>query len=158
MITVNAERAVESIEAAKRQIADLIEAFGGRYEMLIDLPPVLSARLAFFTEGTSQGNPARPVFEYNDLAQGRVEDAMRATLATQGRVNVLVALQAGAQAFRELAVERLNAGGGDLRWDALSADYVEHKARRGQSRLPGVASGEMRDALQGALVVVRKRA
>ena len=157
MITVDVARAVASIEAAKARLAELIEGFGSKYEMLIDLPPVLSARLAYFTEGTSQGNPARPVFEYNDAARSRVEEAMRASVATQPRFNVLVTLQAGAQAFRELGVERLNAGGGDLRWDALTLQYAAAKSRRGQSTSPGVASGDTRDALAGALVVVRKR-
>lgn len=161
MITVDVARAVASIEAAKARLAELIEGFGSKYEMLIDLPPVYSARLAFFSEGTEVGgttrNPARPVFEYNDVARSRVEEAMRASVATQPRFNVLITLQAGAQAFRELGVERLNGGGGDLRWDDLSTKYAEQKARKGRPSTPGVASGEMRDALQAALVVVRKR-
>ena len=123
---------------------------------LQSLSDEVSARLAFFTEGTSRGTPARPVMTYNEVARERVETAMRQSFATQGRVNVLVQLQAGAQAFRELIVERLNAGGGDVRVDALAPSTVRQKARKGWPSTPGVASGAMRDALAGAQVVVRK--
>lgn len=154
---IDTKRAGQGFEEALRQLDELASALGSRYDVLIATSPEVSARLTFFSQGTSRGMPGRDVFEYNDGARARVESAMRQTIATTGRVNVLVSLQAGAQAFRALMVERLEAGGGDVRFDALTPDYARQKARKGQPAVPGVASGQMRDELRGGLVVVRKR-
>jgi hypothetical protein len=155
MLRIDTTRAAKGFEAALAEIDRLAEALGAKYSLQIATSTEVSARLAYFTEGTATA-PARPLFEYNDVARDRVETAMRRTIATTGRVNVLVSLQAGAQALRALFVERLEAGGGDVAFDALTPDYARQKARKGQPAVPGVASGRMRDELRAGLVVVRK--
>ena len=157
---IDTARAKQGFEDAIRQVDELIEAFGSRYTMVIATTSEVSARLAFFVEGTEVGGarraPPRPVMIYNEVARGRVEAAMRQSFEVRGKVNVLIQLQAGAEAFRDLIVERLDAGGGDVRLDTLAASTLRQKARRGWPTTPGIASRVMRNAIEGAQVVVRK--
>ena len=156
-VRINTDLAAKGFAAAIRQVDELLDAFGSEYEVWIGTSEKVSARLAYFTEGTTRGTPARPVMVYNEVARERVERAMQQSFQVRGRVNVLVQLTAGAHAFRDLIVERLNAGGGDVRLDALAPSTARQKARKGWPGTPGVASGAMRDAIAGAQVFVRKR-
>lgn len=111
---IDTDRAAKGFDDALRQVDDLIDAFGSRYTMVIATSAEVSARLAYFTEDTARGTPARPVMVYNEVARSRVEAAVRQSFTVRGRVNVLVQLQAGAEAFRSLIVERLDAGGAEV--------------------------------------------
>mgnify|MGYP007083427764 FL=1 len=157
---IDTDRAAKGFDDALRQVDDLIDAFGSRYTMVIATSAEVSARLAFFVEGTEVGGvrraPPRPVMVYNEVARSRVEVAMRQSFTVRGRVNVLVQLQAGAEAFRSLIVERLDSGGGDVRLDALAPSTIRQKVRRRQPTTPGLASRTMRNEIAGAQVVVRK--
>lgn len=156
-VRINTEQAVQGFADAIRQVDELIDAFGSQYEVWIGTSAEVSARLAFFTEGTTRGTPARPVMVYNEVARERVERAMQQSFQVRGRVNVLVQLTAGAHAFRDLIVERLDAGGGDVRLDALAPSTLRQKVRKGQPTTPGLASRTMRNEIAGAQVFVRKR-
>ena len=156
-VRINTEQAVQGFADAIRQVDELIDAFGSQYEVWIGTSAEVSARLAFFTEGTTRGTPARPVMVYNEVARERVERAMQQSFQVRGRVNVLVQLTAGAHAFRDLIVERLDAGGGDVRLDALAPSTLRQKVRKGQPTTPGLASRTMRNEIAGAQVLVRKR-
>lgn len=156
-VRINTEQAVQGFADAIRQVDELIDAFGSQYEVWIGTSAEVSARLAYFTEGTTRGTPARPVMVYNEVARERVERAMQQSFQVRGRVNVLVQLTAGAHAFRDLIVERLDAGGGDVRLDALAPSTLRQKVRKGQPTTPGLASRTMRNEIAGAQMFVRKR-
>lgn len=160
-VKINTEVAAQGFADAIRQVDALLDAFGSQYEVWIGTSAEVSARLAFFTEGTEVGGvqhaPARPVMIYNEVARERVERAMQQSFQVRGRVNVLVQLTAGAHAFRDLIVERLDAGGGDVRLDALAPSTIRQKVRKGQPTTPGLASRTMRNEIAGAQVFVRKR-
>ena len=81
--------------------------------------------------------------------------AMAARIVTDGRVNKLVALTVGASVIRDLYVSRIP-DGGDMTLAPLSPRYRAWKARKGLRTGIGEATGEMRRAMQSALIVVSK--
>lgn len=148
------------VEAQQQRIRDIAAALGERYTVKLSLPPGEAEKLGWFNNGVAPHQPARPVWVASPEVQRRVLDAVgarvRGDLAKAGRVNMLLALQAGAQAYREAWVARLSTSGGDLRWAPLSPAYAWRKHLRGLDPREGVATGKMLAAVRAALVVVQR--
>ena len=147
----------EATAALDAMIADL----RARYTMeLSGMPTELAERLLRFDAGTSR-IPARPVLTQSGELQRRMVEAMtlraRADIASKGRPNILMALQAGARAAREVWTERLQTNGGDVPLAPLAPRYLAWKVRRGLDPRTGIATGAMLAALQRAQVIVRKK-
>lgn len=156
---IGSPEAVAAMRAHAAQARQLAADLGGKYSVSLVLQPSdAQLHLLWFDQGTRR-QPARPVLTWNAFAQAAAETAIAQRIYTDwlaGRSNVLVALQAGAQAGREVWVSRLP-GGGDLgSFAPLSPGYARLKAKRGQTAQPGVASGQMKSALQRALIVIQR--
>lgn len=160
-IEVGGARTKDAIEKHRAKIADLAASLGHRYSVRLSLPSEEAQHLEWFDAGTSR-QPARPVFTITPDVQRRAVDAMtarvRVDLASSGRLNTLLALQAGAQAVREAWVERLSLSGADIRWAPLAPRYALWKHRKGLDPRIGVARGLMLAAVRGGLVVVTRTA
>jgi hypothetical protein len=85
-----------------------------------------------------------------------ISQRLTADYRATGRFNVLVALNAGAQALRGTWVDRLSTSGGDIAWAALSPPYAARKRRRGLDPRIGVATGRMLAAVKGGQLVIKK--
>jgi len=164
-IEVGGTRTKDAIEAHRARIADIAASLGQRYSVRLSLPSEEAQHLEWFDAGTSHRGakqPARPVFTITPDVQRRTVDAVtarvRVDLAQSGRINTLLALQAGAQAIRETWVERLSLSGADIRWAPLAPRYALWKHRKGLDPRIGVARGLMLAAVRGGLVVVTRTA
>jgi hypothetical protein len=85
-----------------------------------------------------------------------VTQRVRVDLASSGRINQLLSLQAGAQAMREVWVQRLSLNGAGMPWPPLSPRYARWKHLRGLDPRMGVARGNMLAAVRAGLVVVSR--
>lgn len=148
------------LDAVEERVRALAAEIGTKYTMQIagvgadDLD-----HLRWFDSGTRQ-QPARPALEVNARVRSQMLDAVRervrADLARSGRINVLLALQAAAQAAREVWVERLQTNGSDIRFAPLSPRYLALKVRRGLDPRTGIATGAMLAALRRAQIIVKR--
>lgn len=161
-LEVGGDRTRRGVEDMQARIRDIAASIGDRYSVRLSLPQGEAEKLAWFNDGVSPHQPARPVWVATPEMQRAVLDAVgarvRGDLAKAGRINMMLALQAGAQAYREAWVARLSTSGGDLRWAPLSPAYAWRKHRRGLDPRIGVATGKMLAAVRGSLVVVQRTA
>ncbi len=159
MIRIDAETARATARAAAKKARDLAAQIGPRYQVKITLPPADNRHLGWFDQGTTR-QPPRPVMTINatvqDAARVAMQKRINVDIATTGRVNVLVALQAAAEAMRDVFVRRLSSSGGDITFARLSPLYAQSKRRRGLDPRIGVATGSMLAAMSRGLVVVFK--
>lgn len=150
----------KGVEDLTKKIRDIAESLGTRYDVRLSLPTEESAKLGWFDAGASPHRAARPVFavtpELTRAVTDAVGDRVRGDLAKGGRINMLLALQAGGQAYRAAWVDRLSRSGGDTRWAPLSPAYAYRKHRLGLDPRIGVATGAMLAAVRAGLVVVRR--
>lgn len=151
----------KGVEDLTKKIRDIAESLGTRYDVRLSLPTEESAKLGWFDAGGGP-RPARPVFtvtpEQKRAVTEAVGDRVRGDLAKGGKINMLLALQAGGQAYRAAWVDRLSRSGGDTRWAPLSPAYAYRKHRLGLDPRTGVATGAMLAAVRAGLVVVRRTA
>lgn len=159
-IEVGGEKTRRSIAATTAKIHDIAASLGERYSVKLSLPTFEAQKLGWFNDGVAPHQPARPVFTVTPEMQRRVIEAVgarvRGDLAKAGRINMLLALQAGAQAYREVYVERLTLNGADQRWAPLSPRYARWKHARGLDPRTGVATGRVLAAVRTGLVVVQR--
>lgn len=152
-------KALEQSKAFRDKLNELARDLGTKYTLRLSLAPAESAKLGWFDGGTRH-QPARPVFPVNATATAEMRAAISQRLTTDyrasGRFNVLVALNAGAQALRGTWVNRLSTSGGDIAWASLSPPYAAHKRRRGLDPRIGVATGRMLAAVRGGQLVIKK--
>lgn len=155
-ITVDSARVAQQVDALRAKIDALVASLGQRYTVQILLPPTLSKVLGYFDEGTRR-QPARPVLVVNGHARTEMIATLQQRLLVDLRpMNVLPSLQIAANRLREVWVERLYAGGLDVRWKALAPSTLDRKRRLGQPLQPGVATGTLAVAMRGAQVVVSR--
>jgi hypothetical protein len=156
---VNVGKAQGQSKAIREKLNQLAADLGTKYTLRLSLRPAESAKLGWF-DGGSRRQPARPVFLVNATATAEMRAAISQRLTTDyratGRFNVLVALNAGAQALRGTWVNRLSTSGGDIAWAALSPPYAARKRRRGLDPRIGVATGRMLAAVKGGQLVIKK--
>lgn len=149
-----------SAQTTAARIKEIAASLGEKYDVRLSLPPEQADKLKWFNDGRSPHQPPRPVWTITDAQRKAVTDAVgvrvRSDLKTTGKVNKLLALQAGAQAYRAAWVDRLSRSGGDTRWAPLSPAYAYRKHRLGLDPRIGVATGAMLAAVRGGLVVVRR--
>lgn len=159
-IEVGGERARKSVADVEARVRDLAASLGAKYDARLAMPDEDANHLRWFDGGTSRGQPARPVFLRTPDVDLAVTEAVRtrvlADLAAGKSVNTLLALQAGAQAWRAVWVERLSRNGAGLAWSPLSPAYAHWKHRRGLDPRMGVARGNMLNAVRAGLIVVRR--
>ena len=157
MIRVSAPRALATLEALRAQATALAADLGRRYTVELTLPSGVSDRLLWFHGGT-RTQPARPVLQINAFALRLVEERVRVRFVarTIESLNVLATVTVGANAAREVWVERLTTSGGDLTLAPLSPAWSLTKRRRGLDPRIGVATGQMLGAVKRAQVIVRK--
>ena len=148
-----------SARAVSDRIKDIADSIGERYSVKLSLPTFEAQKLGWFDAGVPPHQPARPVFLATPDLQRAVLDAVRARvrdLTKAGRINMLLALQAGAQAYRAQYVERLTRNGADIRWAPLSPRYARWKHERGLDPRTGVATGKTLAAVRASLVVIQR--
>ena len=152
-------KAVSQTQAIRAKLNELARDLGSKYTLRLALPPAESAKLGWFDGGTVK-QPARPVFPVNTQAttamRAAISQRLTADFRTTGRFNVLVALNAGAQALRRTWVDRLSTSGAEIAWAPLSPDYAAHKRRKGLDPRTGVATGKMLAAVKGGQLVIKK--
>ena len=161
-ITVGGARTVESVRVVTARIEEIARELGSRYDVRLSLPQGEGDKLGWFNNGRAPHQPARPVFDITPQQRALVTEAVRGRvemdLRASGKVNKLMALQAGAQAYRAAWVDRLTRSGGDVRWAPLSPAYAHRKHRLGLDPRIGVATGAMLAAVRSGLVVIRRTA
>lgn len=161
-ITIGGPRTTESVRAVTARVEEIARELGARYDVRLSLPDGEGDKLKWFNDGDSPHRPPRPVFDITPQQRALVTEAVRgrveSDLRTSGKINKLMALQAGAQAFRAAWVDRLSRSGGDVRWAPLSPAYAYRKHRLGLDPRIGVATGAMLAAVRAGLVVVRRTA
>jgi hypothetical protein len=159
-IEVGGERTRKSVADMTDKIRALAASIGERYTIKLAMPDADADHLRWFDGGVSPHQPARAVFVMTPDVRARATEAVghrvRTDLANSGRINTLVALQAGAQAVREVWVERLSTNGAGLAWAPLSPRYAMRKHRRGLDPRMGVARGNMLASVRSGLVVVQR--
>lgn len=85
----------------------------------------------------------------------RVRGSYAQDAARDPQATVLSIWQRVGFALRDLAVARAEAGGGDVRWQALAASTLQRKLRLGYAATPGRMTGQTIEALRRALPTVR---
>lgn len=158
-LTVGGDATARSIAAVQQRVRDLAASLGTKYDARLALPDDDADHLRWFDGGTPR-QPARPVFVRTPDVDVAVTAAVRARvmadIAAGKPVNTLLALQAGAQAWRAVWVDRLSRNGAGLAWSPLSPAYAHWKHRRGLDPRMGVARGNMLNAVRSGLIVVRR--
>lgn len=159
---MNVPKAKHGIAELKRKATELAASLGGKYSVVLSLPPAPSDRLGWLDGGTAR-QPARPVFDLGSRESATraamvrvITTRMKQDVASTGRVNVLVALTLGAQELRAVHVDRLSTSGADVSWDPLSPGYAARKRRLGLDSRTGVATGATLAAVKAAQIVIRK--
>lgn len=159
-MTVGGASTKASAQSTAARIRELAASLGQKYDVRLSLPQGEAEKLGWFNDGRAPHQPARPVWTITDTQRKAVTAAVstrvKADLAATGKINTMVALNAGAQAFRAAWVDRLSRSGGDTRWAPLSPAYAYRKHRLGLDPRIGVATGAMLAAVRGGLVVVRR--
>lgn len=149
-----------SLAAQRDRIEAIAASLGEKYTVRLAMPDADADHLRWFDGGVAPHQPPRPVFTITPDARAAVVAAVtqrvRVDLASSGRINQLLALQAGAQALREVWVQRLSTNGAGLTWSPLSPRYALWKHRRGLDPRTGVATGAMLAAVRSGLVVVSR--
>lgn len=140
--------------AALARARTIAAEMGARYRIELRMASAPTLHLFWFDGGT-RTQPARPILTLTPGMVDTAAQAMAARIVTDGRVNKLVALTVGASVIRDLYVSRIP-DGGDMTLDPLSPRYRAWKARKGLRTGIGEATGEMRRAMQSALIVVSK--
>lgn len=157
---VGGDETRRTLAAVEKRVRDLAASLGTKYDARLSLPDADADHLRWFDGGTTRGQPARPVFVRTPDVDRDVTIAVRARVAADlaaGKpVNTLLALQAGAQAWRAVWVDRLSRNGAGLAWSPLSPAYAHWKHRRGLDPRMGVARGNMLNAVRSGLIVVRR--
>lgn len=148
----NATRA--SIAAVETKLRTLAAELGAKYDARLSIDGDDADHLKWFDGGTSR-QPARPVFVRTPDVERDVREAMRPHI-TGERVNKLMALNAGAQAWRAAWVRRLSTNGGGIAWSPLSPAYAAWKHRKGLDPRMGIARGNMLASVRSGLIVVRR--
>ena len=167
---MSGEAIISKVRGLVRELVDL-----QTYAMKVDLPggphpgipgqrrPTASiGQVArFFNDGTHR-QPARPFLR----VPGRAREAavfaivarMRANLRAEKKLGTLPALQVGAQAIRDVWVQRLQLNGDDRAFAPLSPKYLAWKVRKGLDPRTGIATGAMLRAFQSSRInIVRNR-
>ena len=159
-IEIGGDKTRRSVEETATKVRGIAQSLAERYAVKLSLSEGEAAKLGWFNDGRSPHQPARPIFTVTPDVQRAVIDAVgarvRGDLAKSGRINMLLALQAGAQTYRAAWVERLSLNGADLRWVPLSPRYARWKHARGLDPRTGVATGRMLAAVRASLVVVQR--
>lgn len=154
------DKAVSQSKAIREKLNQLASDLGTKYSLRLAIASAENSKLIWFNGGTRRGQPARPVFPVNRAATAEMRAAISQRLTTDfrasGRFNVLVALNAGAQALRGVWVSRLSTSGGDIKWAPLSPRYAARKRQRGLDPRIGVATGKMLAAVKGGQLVIKK--
>lgn len=157
---VGGDKTRSSVASTKARIREIADSLGEKYSVKLSLATPEANKLGWFNAGVAPHQPARPVFIATPAVQRRVIDAVaqrvNGDLQRAGRINMLLALQAGAQAYREVYVERLTLNGADVRWAPLSPRYARWKHERGLDPRTGVATGKMLAAVRASLIVVQR--
>lgn len=157
MIRIRAPQAQATLAALRAKAEALAADLGARYTVELSLPVGMADRLGWFNYGTSR-QPPRPVLQLNAYALREVQERMRVRFVarTAESLNVQATLTVGANALREVWVNRLTTSGGDLTLAPLSASWALTKRRRGLDPRIGVATGQMLRAVTRAQVIVRR--
>jgi hypothetical protein len=141
-----------ALARAREIAADL----GARYRVELRMPRPDTLHLVWFDGGTRR-QPARPILTLTPSMIDDAAQAMAARIVTDGRVNKLICLTIGASVIRDHYVSRIP-DGGDMTLAPLSPRYRAWKARKGLRTGIGEATGEMKRAMQSALIVVSRTA
>lgn len=150
-------QAATAVAALRRQAEALANDLSSRYTVELVFPHGIADRALWFHRGTAR-QPARPVFALDGRARRAAAERMgvRFVAASTQRINVLATITIGAQAVREVWVERLSNSGADMALAPLSLSWAQTKRRRGLDPRIGVATGEMLAAVRSAQLIVRK--
>jgi len=127
-----------------------------KYRVELRMPRPDTLHLVWFDGGTRR-QPARPILTLTPSMIDDAAQAMAARIVTAARVNKLVCLTIGASVIRDHYVSRIP-DGGDMTLAPLSPRYRAWKARKGLRTGIGEATGEMKRAMQSALIVVSRTA
>lgn len=154
---LDAAKVQASVDKITARCLNLANSLGTTKTMQLQLPEADKLHLFWFDAGTSRGQPPRPTLGLDDAAREVAYEAIRARalMNPDGSLNTLVALGDAGHAIARHYADRLEAGGGDRVWVALSPAYARRKARLGQPTHPGVATGALVRSLRGAFVIVR---
>lgn len=159
-IEVVGARVRESAKRAAARVEEIARELGTRYSVQFSLPTGESDKLGWFNDGRAPHQPARPVWpstpEVDAAVRAAIKERIRVDLAASGRINKLLALRAGADAFRAAWVRRLTLSGAEMRWSPLSPRYARWKHARGLDPRIGVATGAMLAAVRAGLIVIRR--
>ena len=106
--------------------------------------------------------PARDMYELNDRARGYLTQRLLTRFTPQlldgdPEPNVGAMLMVAGYAFRDLLVQRMEAGGGDLTLTPLTARYAGYKVRLGYPARIGTMTGQTLNAVRRAQPIVRRR-
>lgn len=140
--------------AALERARTLATSLGGKYRVELRMARAPTLHLVWFDGGTRK-QPARPILTLTPSMVDDAAQAMAARILTDGRVNMLACLTIGASSIRSHYVSRIP-NGGDMTLAPLSPRYRAWKARKGLRTGIGEATGEMRRAMQSALIVVSR--
>lgn len=159
----------QKMRAALARIAaratSLAASVGQTHALDLRLPTSEAKHLLWFDDGTKrngqQHQPKRPIL----TVDGRARDEAVAAIAARLRAGLaegaaalpwLAAVAVGGAAIRAVWLDRLDHNGADLSLAPLSPKYLHRKVARGLDPRTGIATGSMRRALSGALIVVSR--
>lgn len=172
--TMGVDRAATTAE----KILAAVQALGDRAEITLHLPatvrrpPRTVAGVSRARQGTvaevlayqQRGYGARPPRDPLALtpwARQWLHERVRGTYAQDAardpQATLMSIWQRVGVALRDLAVMRAEAGGGDLRWEALAPATLRRKLRLGYPATAGRMTGQTIEALRRALPTVRAR-
>ena len=136
-----------ALDAKRAQIEAIASSLGERYSVRLAMPDADADHLRWFDRRRAPHQPARPVFAITpDDARGGGRSGHSARARGPRIVwshQPTALLQAGAQAMREVWVQRLSLNGAGMPWSPLSLRYARWKHRRGLDPRTGVARGNM---------------
>lgn len=106
--------------------------------------------------------PSRDMYELNDFAQSYLAQRLLDRFTPQlldgdPEPNVGAMLMVVGYAFRDLVVQRMEAGGGDLSLAPLTPRYAAYKVRLGYPARIGTMTGQTLNAVRRAQPIVRRK-
>lgn len=160
LVVIDVRRAQASAARISAQARGMAAELGRAYTMRLGIDADDAQHLLWLDEGTTQGQPARPVLRLDGRAREAATQAILQKIADNLRVGkklgILPALTVGGYAIRTVYVDRLDRSGADLTLRPLARGYAAMKRRRGLDPRIGVARGHLLAAMRKAFVNITR--